>query len=196
MHLVGMYCRSRSLPLRHVAVEVRDGLFLAGFMTSDVLTGVRGLLNHIYQNHGKDAGMFFLSAVQRLTTTTSLYGYCPSVGLDDCLFPTGVRTGAHALMERAVEAHRSTCQTSPAGTALPYRVDDEDSEDAIISRLTSLRAASETLVARYALAPRRRRGVAGHSASAAGQTVRRAGPKDAGPRTQSGRLAGHARDEG
>lgn len=59
-HLVAIYCRARNLPLRTIPVEVRHGLFLAGFITSDTLTGSpsgaversrlrpHGLLNHIY----------------------------------------------------------------------------------------------------------------------------------------------------
>lgn len=48
-HLVAAYRRARGIPATAVAVDIRNGLFLGGFITADALTGSRGLLNHIYR---------------------------------------------------------------------------------------------------------------------------------------------------
>jgi hypothetical protein len=71
--LVGMYRRARRLPPSTVPIDVDHGLFLGGIVTSDTLTGARGLLNHIYQNHGPAEGLGFVNRLQRLTTSVSLY---------------------------------------------------------------------------------------------------------------------------
>jgi hypothetical protein len=113
-HLVTIYRRSRGLPGTAVRVDVRDGLFLGGFLTADVLTGSRGLLNHVYQSHGPQAGLKFLSRIQRLTTCVSLYGCCPSVGLDDCLLGAAQQRAARAIVADRVERHRCAAASGVA----------------------------------------------------------------------------------
>jgi hypothetical protein len=73
--LVGMHRRGRHLPPSVVPISVDHGLFLGGVVTSDTLTGARGLLNHIYQHHGPAEGLRFINRLQRLTTSVSLYGH-------------------------------------------------------------------------------------------------------------------------
>jgi hypothetical protein len=175
-HLVTIYRRSRGLPGTAVRVDVRDGLFLGGFLTADALTGSRGLLNHVYQSHGPQAGLKFLSRIQRLTTCVSLYGCCPSVGLDDCLLGAAQQRAARAIVADRVERHRCA---AAAGVALggeaaaslcvrraPYRLDGDDLPEAEINRLVSLRRESEAFVVRQALRERCR--TAGDRVSPAG----------------------------
>ena len=104
--LLQIYSQSRGIPRSFSKVEVFDGIFVSGFMTSDALIGSRGILNHIYQQHGSHMQVFFwkhkkklvkdalhfLSIIQRLTTSTSIYSYCSSVGLDDCLLSPSIRS--------------------------------------------------------------------------------------------------------
>ena len=103
--LVRMYLRARGLPPSAMVIDVAHGLYLGGVVTSDALTGSRGLLNHICQHHGPTEGLGFLSRVQRLTTSVSLYWYAPSVGLDDCLLARRIRDDAHTVLASAVEGY-------------------------------------------------------------------------------------------
>lgn len=149
--LVTMYRRARRLPPWTVRVDVRRGLFLGGVITSDTLGGSRGLLNHVYQAHGPAEATRFLSHVQRLTTCVSLHGYCPSVGLDDCLLPAAIRSAARSVFAEHVDRFRTP---PPTAWSPPYRVDDENQADAEVGRLVDLRAESEAAITRYALGER------------------------------------------
>ena len=88
--------------------------------------------------------------VQRLTTCVSLYAYCPSVGLDDCLLTESVRTLARDIVHRDVIAYRES-STQEQLNRLPYYMNDELSVDAEIGRLVQLRSASELYVTRHIL---------------------------------------------
>lgn len=46
------YARQWRIPVRMIPMDIRNGLFLGGMPTSDTLSGVHGLLNHIFQQHG------------------------------------------------------------------------------------------------------------------------------------------------
>lgn len=154
IRLVSMYCSARRLPRASVPVDVQRGLFLGGLLTSDTLGGSRGLLNHVYQAHGPAEGTCFLSRIQRLTTCVSLYGYCPSVGLDDCLLPSSITTAARAMFADHVDRFRCGPAEGPGSggfTAAPYRVDGENQADAEVGRLVDLRAESEAAVTRFTL---------------------------------------------
>ena len=146
--LVTLYCKHRHLPRRHLQIDIQAGIFLGGFVTSDTLTGSRGLLNHIYQHHGTQEGIHFLTRIQRLTTSVGLYGYCPSVGLDDCLLSHDVRLAARAIMQRKVEQYRNE---APAALCLPYVLNNETSSNTEVGRLVQLRTESETFVTKHIL---------------------------------------------
>ena len=154
--LVSMYRVARHLPASLIPLDVQYGVFLGGMITADTVTGSRGLLNHIWQNHGPAEGLAFLSRVQRLTTSASLVGYCPSVGLDHCLLPEAVRTTAREMMAQAV--CRYTAGVSAGPSRLPYRVDDEGSVYHTVGRLVQLRAESEAFVTRYVMGSRTSKG--------------------------------------
>lgn len=123
----------------------------------ETLTGLRGLLNHIYQNHGPQEGLRFVSRIQRLTTCVGLYGYCPSVGLDDCLLPVRVRRNAHSIIATQIERYRERQEVLHA-VALPYTVDEETSTETEIDRLVKLRSESEQFITRYVLNERKKDG--------------------------------------
>ena len=103
-----------------------------------------------HQHHGPAEGLRFLSRMQRLTTIVSLVGYAPSVGLDDCLLPARIRSTAESLIADAVQRHRMR-RGSISAVHVPYRLDEENSEDAEVSRLVQLRTESEAFVTRHAL---------------------------------------------
>ena len=44
--LVSLYDKHRRFPRSTVPIEIKHGIFLGGMITSDTLTGSRGLLNH------------------------------------------------------------------------------------------------------------------------------------------------------
>lgn len=90
--------------------------------------------------------------MQRLTTCVSLYAYNPSVGLDDCLLSGHTQSTARRLMAARVEAHGLT--TNSRTESLPYRLDEEESEDAEVGRLVQLRAESELYVTQHVLSQR------------------------------------------
>lgn len=46
--LVNLYRRARRLPTYTVPVDIQNGLFLGGMVTSDMLTGSHGVLNHMH----------------------------------------------------------------------------------------------------------------------------------------------------
>ena len=150
--LVTMYRLARRLPPWVVAVDVHRGLFLGGILTSDTLGGSRGLLNHVYQMHGPAEGTRFLSRIQRLTTSVSLYGYCPSVGLDDCFLPVSITAAARAIFADRVERFRNGGNaTDAAFMDAPYRVDGGNQADAEVGRLVDQLAESEAAVTRFTL---------------------------------------------
>ena len=156
--LVTMYRRARHLPAHMVPIDVRGGLFLGGWLTSDTLTGTHGLLGHIYHHHGPDAGLRFLNAVQRLTTSISMYAYCPSIGLDDCLLRGDIRASARSMIAQSVAATRVTMCASHIGAlpvvSSPYRVDGDDSTEVETGRLVSVRIKSEALIMQHTLSER------------------------------------------
>ena len=126
---------------------------LGGIITADTLTGSKGLLNHIYQNHGPSEGTRFLSRIQRLTTSVSLYGYCTSVGLDDCLLPATVRATSRNIISDAVIKYHQGLATR-ADRPLPYHLNDENLVDVEVARLVQLRSESETFVTHHVLGQR------------------------------------------
>ena len=71
--LLTMYRKARHLPAHTLPVTVHNGLFLGGVVTRDTLMGALGLLGHIYHHHGPAAGLRFIDAMQRLTTSVSMY---------------------------------------------------------------------------------------------------------------------------
>ena len=98
-----------------------------------------GLLNHICQHHGSQQGILFLSRIQRLTTCASLYGYCPSVGLDDCLLPQRIGRTARSIVHQNLLAYKRSLNEGPTET-LPYRLNDEGAPAAEVNRLVQLRS--------------------------------------------------------
>ncbi len=160
--LVAMYRTARRLPKGAVPIDVRNGLFLGGIVTSDTLAGGRGLLNHVYQLHGPAEGVRFLSRLQRLTTVVSLHGYCPSVGLDDCLLPPGVAAMVRDIFRARVQRFRRALEVGGEGDAadaafagVPYRVDGGDRAEAKVEQLENMRVESEAALMHFALGVRR-----------------------------------------
>ena len=146
--LVTLYYKHRHIPRQSLGIDVQFGIFLGGVITSDTLTGSRGLLNHIYQHHGPRQGIHFLTSIQRLTTSVSLYGYCPSVSLDDCLLPYDVRASARGIIQEKVDRYK---ECVPKELSVPYYLNNESSPDAEVGRLVQLRNESETFITKYVL---------------------------------------------
>lgn len=94
--------------------------------------------------------MNFLNRIQRLTTCASLYGYCPSVGLDDCLLPLAVRMTAREIMRTNVDQYKSKIGTQ-ATMSVPYHINNETSPDAGVDRLVQLRTQSEMFITKHIL---------------------------------------------
>lgn len=164
--LVSIYRRSRHLPPRSVPIDVQRGIFVGGVITADTLTGSKGLLNHIYQHHGPQEGIRFLSRVQRLVTCVSLYGYCPSVGLDDCLLSADVRATARHVIHDKVNRYKEEIATRIT-KSLPYYLNEETSADAEVAQLVQLRGESETFITRQVLRPKRSKHAVVKSAASA-----------------------------
>jgi hypothetical protein len=154
--LVTMYRRVRCLPSSVVPIVVDHGLFLGGWVTSDTLTGSHGLLGHIYHHHGPAAGLRFLDAIQRMTTSISLYSYCPSVGLDDCLLRTDVRLSTRQVIAQSVSDVCATLQAIRARSTIspPYQVDGTDTAEMEIGRLVGVRIKSEAVIMQHTLGER------------------------------------------
>ena len=55
-----------------------------------------------HQHHGPREALRFINRVQRLTTCVSLYGYAPSVGLDDCLLKAKARATRCSVLASAL----------------------------------------------------------------------------------------------
>ena len=72
--LVSLYRRSRKLPASCIPTKIVSGVFVTGFVTADVLTGTRGLLNHIYRRGDPppDVGRWVLAPTPR-TARGSLF---------------------------------------------------------------------------------------------------------------------------
>ena len=159
VRLLTMYRRARHLPAHTLPIVVCNGLFLGGFVTSDTLTGSHGLLGHIYHHHGPAAGLRFIDAVQRITTSISMYAYCPSIGLDDCLLRPDVRATARRVLAGSIaatsleHAHDDGCPDTPP----PYRVDGNDSPDVETGRLVSIQIKSEAMIMQHTLGEHTRR---------------------------------------
>ena len=151
LRLLTMYRKARHLPAHTLPVTVRNGLFLGGVLTSDTLTGAHGLLGHIYHHHGPAAGLRFIDTMQRLTTSVSMYAYCPSIGLDDCLLRPDVRATARRVLARSVAdtilVPPDPCMDVPP----PYRVDGNDSPDVETGRLVSIQVKSEAMIMQHTL---------------------------------------------
>lgn len=123
-------------------MQVRRGLYVQGWLSSQVLTSRGGLLHHVYLYHGRAAGLAFLDALQRFTTCASLYRYNHSVGLDDCLLPGRVREAAYRIMmERADAALLPGPKVALA--SVPYRMDEREQ---VLNRLIAARSPSERYV--------------------------------------------------
>lgn len=154
--LLALWHRRRALPRSIAEVVVERGLFLQGWLGSSTLTGRGGLLHHVYLQHGPSAGLSFLDALQRLTTCASLYAYCNSVGLDDCVLRPQACDTARRIIERRVdEMQEHTLQEKQhPRPKLPYRVEEREQ---IISKLIGVRSESERFVVGEALRPRVRR---------------------------------------
>lgn len=147
--------RHRYLPKRTVQVVVHQGLYLQGWLDSASLTGRGGILHHVYLQHGSAAGLVLLDSLQRLTTSASLYAYCVSVGLNDCLLRPGPRDTGCAMITQAVEQLSERVQQEKAGErCLPYRVEECEQ---IVRRLIAVRAPSEAFVVDHVLRSRLRR---------------------------------------
>lgn len=119
--MLSEYARQRRLPVRCIPIDIRQGLFLGGMPTSDTLSGVHGLLNHLFQHHGPRVTVAFISHVQRLASCASLYGYAPSIGLDDCLFNVMDR---RLLREKAQVRVQGLSQRK-AAPIIPYSMEDK-----------------------------------------------------------------------
>ena len=157
--LVTMYRRARCLPASMVPIVVDHGLFLGGWVTSDTLTGMHGLLGHIYHHHGPAAGLRFLDAMQRMTTSVSLYSYCPSVGLDDCLLRMDIRLSTRQVIAQSVADVNATLQATRARSAIapPYQLDGDDTTEMEIGRLVAVRIKSESIIMQHTLGQRSKR---------------------------------------
>ena len=83
----------------------------------------------------------------------SLYGYCTSVGLDDCLLPATVRSTSRTIISDAVTKYHQAV-AARADQPLPYHLNDEHLVDAEVSRLVQLRSESETFVTHHVLGQR------------------------------------------
>jgi len=94
---------------------------------------------------------------QRLTTSASLYGYCHSVGLDDCYLGDHPSAVARRIVSLSADALMATVAREDASSTEripPYCL--EESEQ-MVGRLIGVRAESEGFVVDCALRPRRRR---------------------------------------
>lgn len=118
--MLSEYARQRRIPVRFIPLEIRRGIFLGGMPTSDTLSGVHGLLNHIFQQHGPQATMQFISHVQRLASCASMYGYAPSIGLNDCLFSRKDRS----LLRDETQFRVMGLRQRKAAPKVPYSMED------------------------------------------------------------------------
>lgn len=157
--LLGQYRQARHLPPGLAAITIRNGCYVQGIITAETLTGSRGLLNHIFQHHGSSDRSLgrrgiraavreatrFVSRIQRMTTCASLYAYCPSIGLDDCLLPARVRTAARSVLQ----THVSGLVNVPRIERLPYRMENIGSSEETVATIAQMRAASERLIVRH-----------------------------------------------
>lgn len=157
------YARQRRIPTAAIPIDIRMGLFLGGIPTSDTLSGVHGLINHLFQHHGPSAARDFISHVQRLAACASLYGYSPSIGLDDCLLTKPIR---QQLRERAALRVQSL-QLSQLTPAVPYSMQDKES---MLTRLISLSTASQQGIRNVVLLHKRRTRTASSSPASSAHT--------------------------
>ena len=111
--------------------------------------------------------MRFLSRIQRLTTVVSLHGYCPSVGLDDCLLPRAIRNYAHDIVRQKVEQYQTGIHSETESYAqrdnvgqlhspLIYCLNNELSQDTEVDHLVQLRVDSESFITKHTLGQRTR----------------------------------------
>ena len=106
---------------------ISGGLYVQGAITSSSLGGRGGILHRIFLYYGGHKASQFLTNIQKIASYVSMYGYCISIGLNDCVLPPALVAKAQGLMEMHISNLR-------------------ESEFHDIQRRVSCRAESEALI--------------------------------------------------
>jgi len=152
--LLCKYCRLRYFPVSYIPLDIQNGLFLGGLPTSDSLTGLRGLLNFIYQNHSSREALQTISHIQRLTTSVSIYAYNPSIGIDDCLLSTTTQEVLRDQLESHITRFNTQDNKSTNNVTLPYRMESDIMSDSVVGKFITLCASTQQNVIQSFLAMR------------------------------------------